>query len=310
MSDEGFEIFDVSEQPPRRGERIPRRVSNEGILPPPHGQAKAARPDQIAAETKPPVSFGHAAEAGMPPLPSSLSDDADFYVIDYDSGPFAGVGKFVLKTPSQSQKVVPPPEAEKDEVRDLFDRMRDIARAEERVWMREESRFYVARERRESARVFYKQAVFMRDFTDDFAEKVGFSAYFPCYQMMGYKQLRSYFTWRSRVRRGEVAETSVSYMFLYIYELLNNVGVGSPQEGLERLLAFLGDFSFHGGVSLNAYLVRWLKDYYVYYGLEGSFGDFVEACGLGKYYPEMEGRKDGRTEGVGSFDWFCSVSKY
>ena len=44
-----------------------------------------------------------------------------YYEIEYDSSPIPGAGKFVLK----SEKVEAP---ERDEVRDLFEKMRDIAR--------------------------------------------------------------------------------------------------------------------------------------------------------------------------------------
>ncbi|HHT87828.1 MAG TPA: hypothetical protein GX002_02320 [Clostridiales bacterium] len=50
----------------------------------------------------------------------SLSDGL-FYEIEYDNSPFPGVGKFVLK----SQEIVQP---QKDPIRELFYRMRDIAR--------------------------------------------------------------------------------------------------------------------------------------------------------------------------------------
>jgi len=285
MRDEGFEFSEFFETPEisHSAEKIPRKVVGSS---------------SVSDEKNSGVS--------MESTPSSFSEEAEgFYVIDYDSGPFEGVGKFVLKP----QKVTPSPAVEKDERRDLFDRMRDIARGEERVWMREDSRFYITRERREDARIFYKQAVFMKDFVDDFAETVPFKTYFPCYQKMGYKQLRTYFTWRSRVRGGYVGEASLSYAFLYIYELLNNVGVASPQEGLERLVAFWRDFREYEMVTLNAYMVRWLKDYFIYYGLEGEFGDFVETHGIEKHYPEARGEKDAQ-DGERSFDWFCSLSKY
>ena len=50
---------------------------------------------------------------------NSLSDGL-FYEIEYGSCPIEGVGKFVLKP----QKIEPP---EKDDIRELFNSMRDIA---------------------------------------------------------------------------------------------------------------------------------------------------------------------------------------
>lgn len=74
-----------------------------------------------------------------------------------------------------------------------------------------------------TAKTFYYQAKFMEDFTDDYEQAVPLSLYYPCYSLMSYDQLRTYFTWRTAVRAGEVTGTSLSYAFLYIYELLHNI---------------------------------------------------------------------------------------
>ena len=50
--------------------------------------------------------------------------------------------------------------------------------------------------------MFYRQAKLMADFEDDYREEEPFSMYFPDYQSMGYEQLRTYFTWRTNVRKG------------------------------------------------------------------------------------------------------------
>ena len=139
-----------------------------------------------------------------------------YYEIDYDSSPFPGVGKFVQKP----EKIAAP---KKDEIRERFTEMRDIARAQRGVY--DISRFFDRRAQNVDASIFYKQGMFMKDFADSYEKSVPYSQYFPSYQMMGYEQLRTYFTWRAEVRKGNVADTSLSYAFLYIYELLGNIGV-------------------------------------------------------------------------------------
>jgi hypothetical protein len=139
------------------------------------------------------------------------------------------------------------------------------------------------------AEVFYWQGMFMKDFADSYTEKAEFSAYFPHYQMMRFEQLRTYFTWRTAVREGHVADISLSYAFLYIYELLNNIGAASPEDGLEKLASFWKAFSLHNS-AIDRYLPRWLKDYYVYYNLAG-------------HYPKTSETND-------SFNSLCAVSKY
>ena len=54
--------------------------------------------------------------------------------------------------------------------------------------------------------IFYTQAKFMEDFEDDYPRQVSFYQYLPTYQSMNTEQLRAYFTWRTRIRRGEFVE--------------------------------------------------------------------------------------------------------
>ena len=224
----------------------------------------------------------------------SMSDES-YYEIEYEHGPLPGVGKYVKK-PAPEKIAVPAP----DEIRALFARMRDIARLHRARY--DYARFFDRRVQHENALIFYKQALFMADFTDDFAGNAPFSQYFPSYQMMGYEQLRTYFTWRSRVRAGEVAATDLSYAFLYIYELLAGVGVEDAQDGLNRLLAFRQAYAAYDG-SLEKYLIRWLKDYHIYYELPWSFAQFIEKHGLSPHYPEIDTADPG-------FILYSAISKY
>ena len=93
------------------------------------------------------------------------------------------------------------------------------------------------------ARLFVEQGHLMEGFEDDFPYEGEFSSYFPTYESMTNPQLRGYFTWRARVRRGEVEQTSLSFAFVYLYELVN------------------GDPTF------DRYVRPWLVDYVAYHGL-------------------------------------------
>ena len=227
-------------------------------------------------------------------VPKNILSDGMFHEIEYTPFPTAGTGNPV----SKPQKIAPP---EKDMVRELFNEMRDIAR-QYRSSLGYYSGFFDRRSHQDNARIFYEQALFMKDFEDDSQEQVPFSAYFPYYQMLGYNQLRTYFTWRTKVRKGIIENISLSYAYLYIYELLNNIGVANPQDGLDKLLSFrisFGNFE----PSIDKYVLKWIKDYHIYYGLPQTFKDFVKEHDLVRYYPEI-------TSDTSAFDLFCSVSKY
>ncbi len=124
-----------------------------------------------------------------------------------------------------------------DENRKIFNEMRQIAR-DTQLPSNFNSHFYNKQTRISNSKVFYKQAVFMKDYEDDYNGYVEFSNYFPYYQQMSYAQLRTYFTWRTDVRKGNVTNVSLSYAFVYIYELIHNIGVADSQEGLDKLMFF------------------------------------------------------------------------
>lgn len=142
----------------------------------------------------------------------------------------------------------------------------------------------------------------MQDFTDSYEETEEFSSYFPNYQMMNYKQLRTYFTWRTRVRQGIVEKTSLSYAYLYLYELVTNIGVENPLEGLEQLMWFWQEYR-ELDAALDNHVPNWIKDYHIYYDLPHTFAEFVEGVGLQAYYPELQAQEE-------RFELFCSVSTY
>lgn len=117
------------------------------------------------------------------------------------------------------------------------------------------------------ARIFYEQARFMADFEDDFTFEGEFSRYFPTYHTMSDRQLRGYFAWRTKVRRGVTEPTSLSFVFVYIYELLNLIGVNNAAEGFDMLRNFWTAYR-QLDAKIDAYVKLWLQDYVVYYRLD------------------------------------------
>ena len=119
--------------------------------------------------------------------------------------------------------------------------------------------------------LFYEQARFMADFEDDYEFSGTFHQYFPTYSSMTLSQLRGYFSWRTKVRAGNVMPAPLSFAFLYVYELLMGVGTAPGEQGLADLLAFKRAFEATGCVdssSFSAYVTRWAHDYIIYHGLD------------------------------------------
>jgi hypothetical protein len=146
-----------------------------------------------------------------------------------------------------------------DPIRQKFYDMRGIAPDNPYTWS--------------DARLFYKQAKFMENFTDDYEGFADFSMHYPCFQRMGYERLRTYFTWRTSARRDDFLPIGLSYVFLYVYELLMCIGVKEPAEALARLSALREKFP-----ALNEYFPMWLKDFDIYYNFENPAEIFSYSC--------------------------------
>ena len=115
--------------------------------------------------------------------------------------------------------------------------------------------------------VFLQQARFLEAYQDDYPIANQLTRYYPTYQSLTDQELRGYFSWRTRLRQGQLEKAPLTYAFLYIYELLNQVGAETPQDGYQKLIAFRDSYSqLDSGIL--PYLKYWLRDYVIYYGLD------------------------------------------
>jgi len=152
------------------------------------------------------------------------------------------------------EKITPKPSArgQQSEPYATFKKMRQVG------GVREEYMSYYAND----AEVFFKQAQFMKDFTDHYDQKIPLDTYYATYLKMDDAQLRTYFTWRTKVRQGVIEDTSLSYAFCYLFELLNDVGVSGPADAIEKLITLWTAFRRYDE-TMDVYLREWIRDYYV-----------------------------------------------
>ena len=142
---------------------------------------------------------------------------------------------------------------------------------------------------------FYRAALSMVDYeVEERCQVVGFNRLFPAYVDMSLTQMRSYFRLRTLMRRHEVPPTSMmSYLYVYTFELLNNVGVENPGKGY-RELVWLRENCADSDMRYLEQLSGWLKDYCIYYDLHGSeaedaFGRRESGADLGVLIRLFEG---------------------
>ena len=124
---------------------------------------------------------------------------------------------------------------------------------------------------RDSARVFYEQALYMKDYEDDFAFRGSYYSIRPSYAKMTDAQLRGYFTWRKDMREngGLTQEAPEAFLRLYVYELLHLVH-GNREETFEQLSA-VEEMYAPAVTSLSADLKRWIDDFVIYYQLPEEY---------------------------------------
>lgn len=120
------------------------------------------------------------------------------------------------------------------------------------------------------ARIFYVQAKFMEDYEDDFPLYEEMRFYAPSYQDLSMKQLRGYFTWRSRIRKGEYEKNADAFANIYIFELLNGIGVQSPEESIEKLLEFEKKYAGETAHSMlmQRFIRQWIFEFAVVNGMD------------------------------------------
>ncbi|GJM78984.1 hypothetical protein HMSSN139_14800 [Paenibacillus sp. HMSSN-139] len=85
---------------------------------------------------------------------------------------------------------------------------------------------YLSREQR-----FVQKAKELEAAVEDTAEFVPFQTYWPTYDEMQPRQLKWYLFWREEVRSGRYPDTDLSYLFVYLYELIHGIGWSEPAEG-------------------------------------------------------------------------------
>ncbi|EJP19184.1 hypothetical protein HMPREF1142_1553 [Peptostreptococcaceae bacterium AS15] len=117
---------------------------------------------------------------------------------------------------------------------------------------------------------FYKQGKFMEDYEDDFSWNGEFHQYFPTYNDMNIRQLRGYFSWRSQVRKGNYEKIPTSFAYLYLYELINRIGVSSYEEALSKMREFEIKFieSGIGDKRIQKDLRQWMLGIIVLQGID------------------------------------------
>lgn len=90
---------------------------------------------------------------------------------------------------------------------------------------------------------------------------VPFFSYVPQYSQLTSAQKECYFRWRSAFRKGQIYKVDESYLYLYVYEILNLAGHEIPsEEGLNLLYRIFHAYGTEHA-RLSRLLTEWICDY-------------------------------------------------
>lgn len=122
--------------------------------------------------------------------------------------------------------------------------------------------------------LFTRQAKSFVDRIEKLASAVPFMAYRPTYNDMTASQQKWYFFWRGEVRSNRYPDTDLTYIFIFIYEIINGVGWTKPELGLDQLIKLLRHY---GGThrQLQNYLIDWICDFALLHSLQLHVSDIA-----------------------------------
>lgn len=121
---------------------------------------------------------------------------------------------------------------------------------------------------------FYLQGKLVASYEDHYEGKQSFLRYYPTYHDLTVGQARTYFTWRTKIRQNIYEKISDSYAYIYLYELLNGIGIKNPEAGLDKLITFNKNYAQKFSPEMGAYLERWIRDYIIFYNINKANDTF------------------------------------
>jgi len=113
---------------------------------------------------------------------------------------------------------------------------------------------------------FRKAALLYFDYKTERCDFAPFYSYMPQYSQLNREQKNYYFYWRSELRRKHYLKTDYSYVYLYVYEILNLPDKIKPEEGIKLLCELWHNYR-DSLRRLDNYLSIWVQDYCLIYSL-------------------------------------------
>lgn len=107
---------------------------------------------------------------------------------------------------------------------------------------------------------FRKAAILYHDCPGEKCEFAQFYSYMPQYSQLNKAQKSYYFYWRSEMRQGRFIKTDYSYLYLYVYEIINLPDIIDPKTGIKILCRLWREYR-KAMPRIDMYFSIWVRDY-------------------------------------------------
>ena len=127
---------------------------------------------------------------------------------------------------------------------------------------------------------FRKSALLYFDCKGAKCEFAQFYSYMPQYSHMSVSQKNYYFYWREEMRHGRFIKTDYSYLYLYVYEILNLPDRIAPEEGIRLLCTVWREYR-DKLPRIDLYFSVWVQDYCLVHSLpvpHSYISSFIYEC--------------------------------
>ncbi len=138
-------------------------------------------------------------------------------------------------------------------------------------------------------------------------DRVPFFSYVAQYSQMNQSQLNWYFWWRENVRKRVFLDTDISYIYLYIYEIINLGNLIDTKKALQSLIEIWHHYR-NIYPALNKALGEWICDYSLLNAIPISFPNelitpaMIDACSFSEGFYGFDPKNE---KAVADFLVFC-----
>ncbi len=146
---------------------------------------------------------------------------------------------------------------------------------------------------RKSALIYYDYRPSAR------VEFAKFYSFMPQYSQLNPQQKAYYFFWRTEMEHGRFHKSDYSYVYLYVYEILNLPDKIPPAEGIKLLCRVWREYR-KALPRLDLYFAIWVQDYCLVHRLECPMSeiadfifDIISASSFKEFYISDIGRRSG-----------------